>query len=122
MTEYQTAWLLAHHERSEGWLREKLAEGFDVHHLDGDKGNNAAGNLVLIECGDHMMLHNGKKRFSRVVGKNRGGGRPKKPKVEISLIDSVVGDFRWLAKKIEDEKVVDWAAIDAGYEVAKSGG
>lgn len=38
---------------------EKLGEGFDVHHIDGDHGNNCPLNLVLIEHTDHMALHNG---------------------------------------------------------------
>ena len=78
MKKHVKAWLEAHPERSSVWLDERIKDGFDVHHLDGDHDNDHPLNLVLIECGDHMMLHNGKKRFSRVVGKNRGGGRPKR--------------------------------------------
>jgi len=54
---YHRAWLSLHHNRDEAWLREKLREGFDVHHLDGNKENEAPENLVLIEHLDHMRLH-----------------------------------------------------------------
>lgn len=37
-----------------------MLNGFDVHHLDGDHGNNDPANLVLIEHSDHMMLHGGR--------------------------------------------------------------
>lgn len=33
------------------------ADGFDVHHIDGNKENNNPDNLVLIEHADHMRLH-----------------------------------------------------------------
>lgn len=108
LTNYQNVWLSAHPERSSEWLIERLKDGFDIHHLDGDHENNDPSNLVLIECGDHMMLHNGKKRFSRVVGMNRGG-RPRKricaPKEErVKVPPSPVDLFKF------------WAAIDRDYE------
>lgn len=34
-----------------------IEQGFDVHHMDGDRANNDPRNLVLIECGDHMRPH-----------------------------------------------------------------
>lgn len=57
MEPYHRAWLAVHPDRTEGWLRDRLAEGFDVHHLDGDHGNDEPGNLVLIEHLDHMRIH-----------------------------------------------------------------
>ena len=57
MEEYHIAWLAGHPDRSEAWLREKLAEGFDVHHLDGDHFNNDFNNLVLVYHADHMRMH-----------------------------------------------------------------
>lgn len=54
---YHAAWLSTHPDRSEDWLREKLKEGFDVHHVDGDHSNNDPSNLVLMEAVDHMRLH-----------------------------------------------------------------
>lgn len=55
---HHLAWLSVHPCRSPQWLAEKLAEGFDVHHADGDHSNDDPDNLVLIECVDHMRLHN----------------------------------------------------------------
>lgn len=60
---YHLAWLSAHLERTQQWLAERLADGFAVHHTDGNHSNNDPINLVLIEAGDHMLLHNGVKRM-----------------------------------------------------------
>ncbi|MET3481518.1 hypothetical protein [Methylobacterium sp. 1973] len=57
LSAYHHAWLSKHPERDAPWLEAKLREGFDVHHLDADHGNNDPSNLVLIETGDHMGLH-----------------------------------------------------------------
>lgn len=65
MEAHHHAWLTAHPNRTEDWLRERLRDGFDIHHLDGDHGNNDPLNLVLIDAADHMMLHNGKSRMVR---------------------------------------------------------
>ena len=43
-----------------------LYVGFDVPHMDGNHTNNNPSNLVLIEHGDHMMLHGKKRRLGRV--------------------------------------------------------
>jgi hypothetical protein len=67
---YHLAWLEAHPARSEAWLRERMGDGFDIHHVDGDKANNAPQNLVLIEAADHMMLHCGT-RFLRMTNADR---------------------------------------------------
>jgi len=71
LKEYHKSWLVAHPERGEAWLKEKLREGFDIHHIDGDKANNDPLNLVLIEAGDHFMLHNGSKRALRMDTSDR---------------------------------------------------
>lgn len=57
---YHLAWLSVHVHRSEEWLKAKLADGFDIHHLDGNHANDDPANLVLIEHTDHMMLHGGR--------------------------------------------------------------
>lgn len=54
---YHAAWLLVHPHRDEEWLREKLKEGFDIHHVDGDHSNDEPSNLILMEAVDHMRLH-----------------------------------------------------------------
>lgn len=54
---HHKAWLQKHPSRSAEWLRSRLAEGFHIHHMDGDHSNNAPDNLLLIEGGDHLQLH-----------------------------------------------------------------
>jgi hypothetical protein len=77
MQAHHIAWLSVHPERTEDWLSQRLSDGFDVHHLDGDHANNDPLNLVLIECGDHLMLHNGKTRLTRLNPK-KGPRGPQK--------------------------------------------
>lgn len=50
-------WLLHHPKRDVAWLKDKFADGFEVHHIDGDVENNDIDNLVLIEATDHRRLH-----------------------------------------------------------------
>jgi hypothetical protein len=57
MESYHYIWLSTHTHRDETWLKEKLSEGFDIHHIDGEHNNNNPDNLVLIEHLDHMRLH-----------------------------------------------------------------
>ncbi|MBS1984808.1 MAG: hypothetical protein JST16_11620 [Bdellovibrionales bacterium] len=71
MESYHYAWLSVHPERSAAWLEDRLKDGFDVHHLDGNHNNDAPENLVLIDCGDHLMLHGTKRRISRIINFNR---------------------------------------------------
>lgn len=54
---HQQAWLNAHPDRTEEWLRQMIREGFNVHHGDGVHSNNHSDNLFLIEGSDHMRLH-----------------------------------------------------------------
>ena len=56
---YHFAWLDVHPQRSVEWLRERLKDGFDIHHIDGNHKNNDPANLILIESHDHFMLHSG---------------------------------------------------------------
>lgn len=73
---HHKAWLKAHPHRSRTWLKERTADGFDIHHIDGDHDNNDPKNLILIEHLDHFMLHSGGR--PRYVGR-RYVGRRKKP-------------------------------------------
>lgn len=57
MQDYHRIWLEKHPHRSEEWLKERLSEGFDIHHADGDRSNNDHDNLMLIDHVDHMGLH-----------------------------------------------------------------
>ena len=54
---YHHAWLSKHPTRNETWLLERLADGFHVHHVDGNHDNNDPRNLILIDGKDHMILH-----------------------------------------------------------------
>lgn len=67
MEQHHYAWLEAHTYRTVEWLADRLKDGFDIHHLDGNHDNNDPKNLVLIECSDHMMLHAGV-RMCRLIG------------------------------------------------------
>lgn len=62
LKDYHYAWLSDHAGRTEDWLRRMMAEGFHIHHVDGDHSNNDPLNLVLIEGADHFLMHNGVKR------------------------------------------------------------
>lgn len=78
---HHISWLILHPTRDAQWLKDRLLEGFDVHHVDGDHDNNDPRNLVLIEHVDHMRMHGsvmaegrlrvvsrkGKKKKSRLV-------------------------------------------------------
>ena len=64
---YHLAWLSAHSHRTKQWLRERLRDGFDVHHLDGNHGNDDPANLVLIEHTDHWMMHTDRRVIGRLA-------------------------------------------------------
>ena len=67
MEHYHHVWLEHHPNRTVDWLRERLKDGFGIHHIDGDHENNAPENLVLLDWTDHRMIHAGKK--SKIVAK-----------------------------------------------------
>ena len=73
MQEHHRIWLEAHPHRTEAWLRERLGDRFDIHHIDGNHDNNEPRNLVLIESADHMGLH-GMRKCLRAA--SIGGHRP----------------------------------------------
>lgn len=88
--EYHLIWLSAHPWRTEQWLKERLADGFDIHHIDGDAENNAHENLVLIDHADHMMLHANPRNQMRIMG------RFKRKPVEKPLYDEPIGPmYHW---------------------------
>lgn len=81
LRDHQMQWLSVHPARTEAWLRDRLRDGFDVHHVDGDRTNNDPANLVLIECADHLMLHNGHRKMLRMGKAEKLKARePKKKK------------------------------------------
>ncbi len=74
LSEPQKIWLSAHPHRSAKWLRERIADGFDVHHIDGDDSNNHPTNLILLETTDHTKtIH--KLPFSRLDAVKAGRER-----------------------------------------------
>jgi hypothetical protein len=90
---HHLAWLAVHPDRSEEWLKTKLSEGFDVHHLDGDHFNNDPANLVLIDHADHMMLH-GANKLVRLGRKKRPSRRPPNRKLSRKQVDKILNDYR----------------------------
>lgn len=65
MKPYHKAWLSAHPERTEQWLKERLADGFDVHHVNGDHFDDHPDNLALIESTDHAKIYEFEEGFTR---------------------------------------------------------
>lgn len=57
LQEHHIAWLLCHPHRGADWLRGMLCDGFQIHHIDGNHGNNDPQNLILVEWRDHARLH-----------------------------------------------------------------
>jgi len=39
------------------FLDHKVGSGMEVHHIDGDVGNNSVGNLKLVTTSEHRALH-----------------------------------------------------------------
>lgn len=54
---HHQAWLDSRPDRTVVWLRDRLREGFHIHHIDGNHGNNDPRNLALVEGADHMKFH-----------------------------------------------------------------
>ena len=78
MKPYHKAWLSAHPERTEQWLKERLADGFDVHHVNGDHFDDHPDNLALIEfnrpCEDSRVrrrLHAARRSGSATASNRR---------------------------------------------------
>lgn len=90
MLAHHQAWLEAHPHRTVEWLKARFKDGFDVHHVDGDRENNSAANLVLIEHTDHMALHGMCRGLGR-LGPTRGGGRPWGPKRYLKMVAKELG-------------------------------
>lgn len=97
---YHDAWLSAHPTRTEGWLRDRLAEGFDIHHLDGNHDNNDPPNLVLIEHEDHLRLHGAP--GNRLAAVKAFRERPRKDPGALST-QQIEAD-RWSQRKREERE------------------
>lgn len=70
---YHLAWLSVHPERTPEWLTDRLADGFHVHHVDGNHANDKPDNLVLIENLDHIRIIHGWTKLKK-LGHNRVAG------------------------------------------------
>src|SRR5215472_8535600 len=90
---YHWAWLAAHPERSERWLRDRLADGFDVHHADGDHFNNDPDNLVLIEVTDHAKVHEFEEGFTRWSAVKANRARIKRLEERFQAVGLVRGAY-----------------------------
>ena len=80
LPEHHRAWLNAHPERSVEWFRARIAEGFDVHHVNGNPADNSPANLVMIEHADHMRLHDMPMFDLKRLNREQCAGRPEKRK------------------------------------------
>lgn len=96
---YHYAWLSVHPERTEEWLIGILAQGFHIHHMDGDHSNDDPKNLVLIEGGDHMMVHNG---VTRLIWKPKLVIKPKEKKPTKKSLQKAIAQLE--VKLVEAEK------------------
>lgn len=107
---YHWAWLVGHPERTAVWLKAKITEGFEVHHVDGDHENNEPGNLVLIEGADHMRLHHLPFARTQTAGRLGAKARMKKisPKLR-SVIARHAAMKRWYPHRFHNW---DWDAIN----------
>ncbi len=113
---YHRVWLSCHPGRTEQWLKERLADGFHIHHADGDHSNDDPNNLIMIEGIDHMLIVHGhkvagvftseraremskkrwsvmtpaqRKRLARKAGRASGKARRKRASAEGALLASV---------------------------------
>jgi len=49
--------VLFHRQLYQDFHNTKLRKNQEVHHLDGDKGNNCIANLQAVDAGDHRRAH-----------------------------------------------------------------
>lgn len=69
-------YVVVYQPQRNGWVYEHIfvleqanidiPDGFEVHHLDGDRSNNNLGNLIVLSSSDHTKLHN----WMRLCGLN----------------------------------------------------
>lgn len=102
MERYHLAWLSVHPERTQEWLKQKLAEGFQVHHIDGDHFNDDPHNLLLVDGVDHLRLHSGSIRAGIASWRDR----QRKPKK--ALAEDSVGREVYVGKASDDRPWKDY--------------
>lgn len=101
MESYHYAWLSAHPERTKEWLAGILAQGFHIHHMDGNHDNNDSKNLVLIESGDHMMIHNG---VARLLWKPKLVRKQKEKKPTKKSLQKTIAKLEGRLEEVEIQK------------------
>lgn len=113
---YHMAWLSAHPERNLKWLKERLADGFQIHHVDGNHANNAIDNLLLVDGFDHMRLH-GIRKMPKVqnmaeIGR-KGAAKANETRARkrrLSIINRANCEKRW--DKFFDRELAEAADIE----------
>lgn len=54
----------------EGFYGKKISEGYEIHHIDGNKKNNAIQNLQCVEKSKHLIFHKTGKKRPEMSGNN----------------------------------------------------
>jgi hypothetical protein len=62
--------MMTHHRV---WFKRQIEDGFQIHHLNGNRKDNTPDNLVMIEGNDHMRLHLIKMRIVSMDASRKGG-------------------------------------------------
>ncbi len=110
MEQYHKVWLEAHPNRTRQWLIDRLKDGFQVHHLDGDHKNDNPKNLALIEGMDHMQMHGiplGQQLKLRVnSSRKRTKKRGRNSEAWKNYIINRPGKTRQKVKKLDPEAVL----------------
>ncbi len=112
--EHHLVWLRSHPHRSHKWLKERLSDGFDVHHIDGDHSNNNPDNLVLIEHVDHMRLHGMSNSIGRIRSSMSG---PRK-----STLERGQAAYQMIVKIVEEDPLLNspWQAVELALSIKRS--
>ena len=66
---------------------DRIDDGFDVHHMDGDPNNDSPDNLVLIETSDHTCVVHRLKMIRKI-----GAPRGRRPSNALVVDDGHVGE------------------------------
>ena len=69
LSRHHEEWLKAHPYVDQDWLARAIDDGFHIHHVDGNRLNNTADNLLLIFGPDHSRLHRLERRAAKIAAK-----------------------------------------------------
>ena len=50
-------WTLTHRRVAEKKVGGRIFDGYEVHHIDGDKRNNRPSNLTIVSPAEHRSIH-----------------------------------------------------------------